>query len=117
MSDDYNTSPVQAVSDETARRIDELQARVRYYPPTELAVAAHEAIRRATVVYGEALLANCPVSIELDHALVMLTDDVMAAANAAIARNHGGLSTTPLGRRRADDAAALRSMNHEAPPT
>lgn len=66
---------------------DALRHRAIYHPPGPDAVAAHQRVREATIAYGTKLLASCPSSPELDRALTQLTDSVMAAANAAIARH------------------------------
>jgi len=95
VSDDYMTQHDQAWA---VAQLQELRERVHYYPPTEQAVWAHEAIRAATTAYGEILLGNCPPSEELYEALRILTDDVMSRCNAAIARNHGRIPSTAGGK-------------------
>lgn len=80
-------------------QLEQLRARVRYYPPvSEQAQWAHEAVRAATTAYGEILLGNCPASEELYEALRLLTDSVMNRANAAIARHGDRIPPTAGGK-------------------
>lgn len=105
MSDDYRQQEDQSWA---VDQLAQLRARTRYYPPlSEQAGWAHEAVRAATAAYGEILLGNCPPSEELYAALRKLTDEVMAHANAAIAR-HG--DRIPAG------AGGKIDVNHWASP-
>lgn len=71
------------------RALAHLEDRVSHHPPaSQAAIDAHQAVRRATVAFGEVLIETCPEGVELEAALFKLTDEVMAHANAAIAR-HG----------------------------
>ncbi len=88
MSDDYRM-PEDARAHWRQRASDHLRERVKHYPPaSQAAIDAHQAVRAATVVFGQVLIDTCPEGVELEAALFKLTDEVMAHANAAIAR-HG----------------------------
>lgn len=73
------------------RRHAFLDHEVAYHAPNPAAVAAHEAVRVAVATLGHLAIEVCPVSRELDQALHVLTDQVLAGFNAAIARNHDKL--------------------------
>jgi hypothetical protein len=92
VSDDYNVSNrYEEDPDEhwRFRAHEHLVERVKHHPPaSQAAIDAHQAVREATVAFGRVLIETCPVGVELEAALFKLTDEVMAHANAAIAR-HG----------------------------
>lgn len=69
---------------------------VAYHPPGTLAKPAHELVRRATAQYAHMLIDICPEGRELSLTLTKLIDETMAHANAAIARNHEGLSADSI---------------------
>lgn len=73
------------------RRHTYLDHQVAHHPPTPAAVTAHEAMRAAVAELGHKAIEVCPVSRELDLALLALTDQVLAGFNAAIARHHDKL--------------------------
>lgn len=84
-----------------------LKHRVLHHPPSDDAVWRHQAVREATLTYGHALLDVLPASApETVGALTMLTDGVMALANAAIARHVSGADAL-------EDAARRLAANPE----
>jgi hypothetical protein len=65
---------------------------VRYHPPSDLARLAHEQLRRQVEDLAHTIIEICPPGRETERAIDKLLDEVLAHANAAVARNHGRLT-------------------------
>jgi hypothetical protein len=84
----------QAAADAGARQISHrhVEHAVRYHPPSDLARLAHEQLRREVDRLAHLIIEICPPSRETERAVDKLTDEVLAHANAAVARNHDRLT-------------------------
>lgn len=68
-----------------------LDEQVSHHAPSPAAVEAHQRMRAEVARVGHIAIDTCPVCPELENALRVLTDEVLAGFNAAIARNHDQL--------------------------
>jgi hypothetical protein len=104
LSGRYETPPVRSDAEHTAGRDararqllhQTLRHNIVYHPPNDVAVLAHQQLRREVERLGDLAIEICPPTPELAEAIRKLTDEVLAGFNAAVARNHDRL-TAPDG--------------------